>query len=123
MTALNVGFDVEVDLWGINGSFYLGHDKPLYKIDVPFLNDKMWIHCKNLKAANVLQTMNLNWFWHQDDMMTITSKGYVWSRPGFFINDGITVECGKPLETPENILGVCTDYPIEWRIKLNEEQT
>ena len=46
---LNLGFDVEVDLWFLSGNFYLGHDKPEYQInDSYFINEKIWFHLKNL---------------------------------------------------------------------------
>ena len=49
--ALLMGFDVEVDIWHVNGAFYLGHDKPLYKINKYFLlNPKLWSHAKNSNA-------------------------------------------------------------------------
>ena len=30
---LQKGYDVEVDVWSIDKQFYLGHDKPQYKIE------------------------------------------------------------------------------------------
>ena len=35
--ALNQGFDVEIDVWYIDNQFWLGHDKPQYKISEGFL--------------------------------------------------------------------------------------
>lgn len=114
--ALNEGFNVEVDVW-VTDDIYLGHDQPSYKVKKDFFCDKMWIHCKNLKAVEFMEDTNLNWFWHDSDKMTLTSKGNIWSYPGIYIENGITVECGRPFEIKKNILGICTDYPIEW----NEE--
>ena len=34
--ALDLGFDVEIDIRVINGEIYLGHDEPQYKIDLEF---------------------------------------------------------------------------------------
>lgn len=34
--ALNKKFDVEIDLWFVNKNFFLGHDKPQYKVDKKF---------------------------------------------------------------------------------------
>ncbi len=115
-SALNNGYNVEVDVW-VTDEIYLGHDMPTYKIKKDFFCDKMWIHCKNLKAVKVMKETNLNWFWHDSDKMTLTSKGNIWSYPGVYIDDGITVECGIPFEIKENIAGVCTDYPVLWRKK------
>ena len=32
--ALSLGYDVEVDVWFIDGKFFLGHDRPDYEIDI-----------------------------------------------------------------------------------------
>ena len=34
--ALRLGFDVEVDVWGIDGELWLGHDDPKIKMDDHF---------------------------------------------------------------------------------------
>ena len=50
-TALEKGYDVEIDVWFVNDVFYLGHDKPQYQIDESFLkNDKLWCHAKNPRS-------------------------------------------------------------------------
>ena len=38
--ALNNGYEVEVDIWFKNNSFYLGHDKADFLIDENFLKKK-----------------------------------------------------------------------------------
>jgi hypothetical protein len=83
--ALNAGYDAEVDLRYINGEWWLGHDEPQYKIDSPFNlfdNSRIWWHCKNFAALEKLQGSNLNYFWHQEDDHTLTSKGFIWTYPG-----------------------------------------
>ena len=46
---LRTGYDCEIDVWYIKGSFLLGHDHPIYKIKEKFLeNPKLWCHAKNL---------------------------------------------------------------------------
>ena len=46
------GYDVEVDVWSIDKQFYLGHDKPQYKIERSFLQNKHYfrsdiiMHCR-----------------------------------------------------------------------------
>lgn len=43
--ALNKNFDVEVDIWFQNNKFYLGHDKPKYRIDLSFIKKgRLWFH-------------------------------------------------------------------------------
>jgi hypothetical protein len=83
--ALNLGFDVEIDIRYVNGEWWLGHDKPQYKIYSPFSlfdNSKVWWHCKNFEALEKLQGSDLNYFWHQEDNHTLTSKGFIWTYPG-----------------------------------------
>jgi hypothetical protein len=113
---INLNFDAEIDVWFKESNFYLGHDSPIDKIDFSFLKDnskRLWIHAKNIEAIPVLKQMDLNWFWHETDKMTITSKGYIWCFPNTYIESGITVELGKKTAIP-NVFGVCTDYPISW---------
>ena len=114
--AINHGFDVEIDLWYVEGKLYLGHDNPEHECTLEFLNDnseKLWIHAKNLEACEYfLNQKKLNWFWHENDKLTITSKGYPWCNFGIFVKGGITV-CVDYDDIPNYILGVCTDNPIQ----------
>ena len=114
--ALDAGYDVEIDVWLVKGEYYLGHDNPMYKVKFDFLeNPNLWIHCKNLALTNQLYQKGLNWFWHQEDQMTLTSIGFMWCYSGVHIEKGITVECGLPFLIKEDIYGICTDYPVQWR--------
>ena len=87
--ALNQGYHCEVDVWFVDNKFILGHDEPKYGF--PFVlfrsfYNKLWIHCKNTEAISALndfpETHLLNYFWHQNDDVTLTSKGYIWAYPG-----------------------------------------
>lgn len=108
-------FDVEVDVWFIDGRWFLGHDKPDYLVGFEFFNNRMWLHCKNLSAVNNLRNTSLNWFWHEQDKMTLTSHGYIWCYPKNYVESGIVVEFGYNADIPKNILGVCTDYPLMYK--------
>jgi hypothetical protein len=113
--AIKAGYEAEIDIWFLKNKFFLGHDNPQYEITEKFFDDNMWIHCKNLNAVEALKKTNLNWFWHQEDKLTITSLGYIWCFPNVYIDDGITVNLGKKTTINKNILGICTDYPENWR--------
>ena len=115
LNAIKFGFEVEVDIWYENDQLFLGHDSATYKINHEFLNHSMWVHCKNLKAVELMRKTDLNWFWHDLDKMTLTNKNFVWCYSGVYIKDGITVECGHPFHIKEDIMGICTDYPINWK--------
>ena len=80
--ALKQGYDVEIDVWFDNG-WWLGHDAPKYETDIEYLTDsRLWIHCKNLKALAYMQNTKLNYFWHDKDLYTLTSHGWIWAYPG-----------------------------------------
>jgi hypothetical protein len=112
--ALSLGYDVEIDLWFIDGKTYLGHDEPQYEIDDDWLGeriDKIWVHCKNIESLNWIRTTNLHYFWHETDTVTLTSKNYIWAYPGKQpINGSIAV---MPELENDNVLlctGICSDY-------------
>jgi len=115
--ALSLGFDAEVDVWYSNG-WWLGHDKPTYLIDnlhTLFDNSKIWWHCKNFAALEMLQNSGLNCFWHQEDDHTLTSKGFIWTYPGKEIgtkNVIVMPELVMPVEDIKNIkaFAICSDY-------------
>ena len=113
-------YDTEIDLWFINSDLFLGHDNPQYKINDNFLNlnkDKLWVHAKNLECISYLSTTDLNWFWHENDKITLTSKKNIWCYPGTYIKNGITVvfNDSQKHDIPNYCLGICTDYPLNYR--------
>ena len=117
-SALNAGYNVEIDVWNLNGTWFLGHDDPIYEIDIKFLmNDKLLCHAKNLAALDkMLVHTNIHCFWHQEDHYTITSRGYIVSYPGYETTPRTI--CMKPeLADPDSIPdchGICSDYIQRW---------
>jgi len=105
-------YPVEVDVWYKHG-WWLGHDIPQYNIKFDFFTDEMWLHCKNIEAVEQLKETNLHWFWHKDDIMTLTSKGKIWAFTGNKIKDSIMVDNEFP-RSIDLIAGICTDYPDLW---------
>ncbi len=118
--ALNKGFDVEIDVWFKNGSFWLGHDEPTYRIYYSFLqNKKLWCHAKNIKALNeMLKIKNIHCFWHEEDTVTLTSKGYIWTYPEKDLTDKSICVLPNSNSATQSYIGICSDY-IE-RYKLND---
>lgn len=120
--ALLAGFDVETDLWGDdNGQIYLGHDRPTYKTSWEFLTahkEKLWVHCKNLKALDfIAKQSGFNYFWHQTDDYTLTSKGYIWTYPGKpVLKSNVIVVWGdiSKADLPD-CMGVCSDYVAKYK--------
>lgn len=113
--ALNLGFDVEIDVWLTDHGLQLGHDNPTYSVDVNFIkNNRVWCHAKNLSALEYMLDNNIQCFWHQDDDRTITSSGYIWTHSDCSELGPKSIACwingqGQP---PTNCYGICTDYPL-----------
>lgn len=125
--ALEAGFDCEVDVWFHYGKFYLSHDPVNFKktYDMPdmsfFQNDKLWVHCKNFDALLAFQRTNkVNYFFHDKDAYTLTSKGYVWAFPNMSIshhNKAISVvDKFVELDNLPGYCGVCSDYVGHWKL-------
>ena len=125
--AIDAGFDVEVDVWFIDGKWKLGHDAPMYRIaweGIASMSHVAWLHCKNIEAMSELWRRRTCWpyhksiadlcyFWHQNDDVALTSCGKLWTFPGKLLTlHSIAV---MPEREPDWDLslacGICTDYP------------
>ena len=121
--ALDEGFNVEIGVWYKDSSFYLGHDEPKHKINVNFLkNERLWCHAKNLEALNVmLSYSDIHCFWHQEDDVTLTSRGHMWTYPGKPLTEKSIVV--KPelnndnsiTMLPKKLLGICSDFIKQYK--------
>lgn len=124
--AISMGFDVEIDIRYdiLTKSLYLGHDNPQYAVDWYWLakrQNNLWIHCKNIEALYEFSysTSGFNYFWHQNDNYTLTSKEYIWTFPGYpYTNKSIIVMPENYITEEKfsdiiayNCYGICTDYP------------
>jgi hypothetical protein len=115
--AISEGYDVEVDVWYIDGVLFLGHDKPQYGVDFRWFKDrlsKLWVHCKNIESILYFQECGyeINYFWHQEDDITLTSKNFIWTFPGKKLTSrsiAVLPESVKDWELTE-CLGICSDY-------------
>jgi len=118
--ALELGFDVEIDVWWHNKNFYLGHDEPMYKVEKKYLqNYKLWCHAKNINALYEMRKNNIHCFWHEDDCFTLTSKGYIWTYPEKKVtNISIIVLNEKNDKIPEKTFGICSDFVELYRKNL-----
>lgn len=121
--AIKLGFDVEIDIRydTLDGQLYLGHDDPQYTVTPYWLAqhmDNLWIHCKNIDTLYyfVTKTGGYNYFWHQNDDFTLTSKNYIWTYPGKSYTS-MSVIVLQELNNfnwdtlkVANCYGICTDY-------------
>ena len=116
--AIDKGYNVEIDVW-FKDSFFLGHDEPLYSIKPEYLiNDKLWCHAKNIDAVEALKNINAHFFWHHNDDITLTSKGYFWTYPGKKIfKNSICVLPEKASYQKFECAGICSDYITQYDFK------
>jgi len=122
--------NVEVDLWIFENNqfveFWLGHDEPQYEVSFEWLFTRrnfLWIHCKNMLALVYLhnhhETEKLNFFWHETDDFTMTSRGFIWAYPGIDVSLPIRGIAVMPEDSGLNIrnfYGICTDTPEKYLI-------
>lgn len=128
LQAICEGYDVEIDVRYFSESmpnfrrgWYLGHDEAQYPVPESFLNNShFWIHAKNVDAAFQLLRIkeNINFFWHNSDQLTFTSKGYIWTCD-LSILDTSSPELRRVVHmitddnyeniTPVGIAGICSD--------------
>ncbi len=114
--AILKGYDVEVDVWYKDNIFWLGHDKPDYGVDFRWFRDrisKLWVHCKNIEAVEFFSQVayDFNYFWHQEDTLTLTSHKHVWVYPGKQpVKNSIAVMPEIHSDDISQCLGVCSDY-------------
>lgn len=131
--AIEKGFDAEIDIWYLPQAdqLYLGHDKPQYLVSWFWLAkhiDKLWIHCKNIDALHKFaNTGGYNYFWHDTDKYTLTSKNYIWTYPGQpYTPKSVMVMPENMKVFPEfktefsdmkayNCYGICSDYVGEMK--------
>jgi len=115
LEAIQEGYDVEIDLRREDNALWLGHDDKSEKIRTSFLYDnfdKLWIHCKDMSSLSYLNRSSLNYFWHENDDYTITSRGWIWAYPGkqveiHTISIAVLPEINKT--NVDNFSGVCSD--------------
>lgn len=114
-TAIHLGYEVEIDIWLIDRVLFLGHDEPQYEVSQEWLKsraEKLWIHCKNTLAMELFNTSfaGFNYFWHQEDTITLTSKNFLWVYPGKQpIKNSIAVMPEIYEDNVEHCIGICSD--------------
>ena len=123
--AIEQGYDVEIDVWYHQHEFWLGHDEPSYEVSLKWLTDRkdsLWIHCKDLISIDMLRELqihnkvDLNYFFHDEDDCTITSKGDLWVYPGKQpVKNSIAVMPEWHDDDVSLCKGICSDNIIKWK--------
>ena len=97
----------------INGRIEEAENKPDY---IDRRSDRLWVHCKNVEAVeyfyeNESDCKEINWFWHEEDTLTLTSYGYIWAYPGKQpIKKSIAVMPEIHNDNISYCSGICSDY-------------
>lgn len=115
-SAIDLGYDAEIDVWHADNKLWLGHDKPQYSLEEDFLYkniNSLWIHCKNFDALHYFVEMgnSFNYFWHQEDDYTMTSHNFIWTYPGkIFDKWSVIVDLDlNNIVDYAKIYGICSD--------------
>ena len=133
LEAINKGYDVEVDVWSVDGNIVLGHDEPQYDLGPPlsemwfnFLvpqSNKLWLHCKNLEALGELfKYRDLNVFWHDTDAVVLTSENFIWTFPNrLLLPNSVCVlpELGVNGNL-DKCYGLCSDSPLQYKNAIHK---
>lgn len=126
--AISEGYDVEIDVWELGDSLYLGHDYGAHKINDTWLEnreERIWVHCKNIQALTYFDSMasclHFPYFWHENDRVALTSTNIIWAYPTISpIMSSIAVlpeTMSKDVSFPNlNICaGICSDQIAKYR--------
>lgn len=115
-SSIRLGYDCEVDIWRIGDRLFSGHDSPTYEVSDSWITERanvLWIHCKNIEGLYYFtKNNNTNFFWHQNDDVTITSKGFLWTYPGKQLTV-YSIAVLPEFESFKDInisYGICSDY-------------
>jgi len=119
-SAIQLGYEVEIDLRVINNEFWLGHDEPQYKIELLWMRlrkEKLWFHCKDMESALMLASLDddFKYFCHSSEPYVCTSHKYLWIHD---LTSGINDKCIIPLLSKDDIMNyknnkpyaICTDF-------------
>lgn len=143
-SALDKGFDIEIDVWYLAGKFWLGHDQPDRSFQIDLLDawskkGEIYVHCKNIWAAQFfLEDYGYKFrpvfpFMHDKDPAVFLHNEIIWVHPNavYSVDETLSKKCivvMPELKTIkyqvnldlslENWYGVCTDYPVDVRNDL-----
>lgn len=130
------GFDVEVDIWELEGSLFFGHDNPDYRWPAHFkISHNHIYHCKNIEVYMRMELINCNhhpdyeYFLHSSDEPIVrTNLGYHWVHPNNLrqVYKNAYTDLAKFIAVlPEQtdlkaselkaFGGICTDYALKYK--------
>ncbi len=110
--AIKQGFHVEIDVYWYDGIFWTGHHRPQYRVDPDFfLEEEVWCHAKDIESLKQLLDLGAHCFFHQNDPVTLTSKGYIWTSPIQKLTDKSICVLPELQRTDTSLCaGICSDF-------------
>tara|TARA_B100001778_G_C18476645_1_gene578339 strand:- start:454 stop:876 length:423 start_codon:yes stop_codon:yes gene_type:complete len=113
--AIDRGFNVEIDVW-YTDTWWTGHDRPQYRVNPDFfLKKEVWCHAKNIEALKRLLDLGAHCFFHQNDNVTLTSKGYIWTNPTIPLTEkSICVLPELQNIDTSDCSGICSDFIVRY---------
>lgn len=127
VACLEQGIGVEIDCWGMEGSCWVGHGRPQYRVEPRLLIDPRVIcHAKNVDVVPLLLQLPAVVFCLDHDPFALCSNGLIWTNYG----GGVTAQSimcspelvgvGETITTfysrvGTQCYGICTDYPLKYR--------
>lgn len=80
--AIRSSYKVEIDVWYVHNKLYLGHDDPIHKTSIEFLQEhtsELLIHCKDVNTLEFFSTHKMNstfrYFYHTVERCVLSSFG------------------------------------------------
>lgn len=126
--ALDKGFAVEIDVWYVDKTIYLGHDKPTHVVEPDWLANRrsnLVIHQKNIDCSLCPALSATNRFTHDKDSFAMTSFNIGWTVKKELLNENSIWVINEKKENVNNVtlLGICTDYANYYRTLQEQRKT
>ena len=111
-TALQLGFDVEIDVRHVGGMILLGHDSSQHKVEWPLLEDRrIWCHAKTIITfQTLLSNRRINCFYLNTEEIVLTSQGYIWTFGIEAVPNTIYGGNSGCMSNMPSVYGICSDY-------------
>lgn len=126
--ALQLGFDVEIDVSYIDGKLFLGHDEPGEEVSLEYLSSSsLWVHAKTAATFAYLTGFSeINTFLQSEEAIVVSSRQYLWnhSKCTDFTPRSVAVVLDYDKEFLSKyvkISGVCSDYVLSYRMEFEQD--
>lgn len=119
-SAIDDGYDVEIDVRLMPEGLFLGHDMPEHPVELSWLTDRkdrLWVHTKNFAAMDFLIEHDLKVFYHQLEKHTVIGNTrIIWSHDISEATEKSIIpligfdDVAKLNDLAMKFYGVCSDY-------------